>query len=386
MDLGPLDRIRDPLLSALRGLDESLEVCRVEHLPKQASTRSYHRVHLAHRCSQAVDRPATIHELPGAQLARSAIPVQDPSGVRSPLPPSVVVMLLPDDPFASDEAAGSEAVRELPFCNVARFLAQRGVPVPRIYHDGATEGFLLLEDLGDKTMLAELKSAEPSSLVPAYKEAIDLLVRFQEATRSGDGCVGFLRRFGHDLLRWELDHFREWLLDDWCGARLSPVEAGVLKSSFDDIASRLADSPYILAHRDFQSTNLMRCNGRLVVIDFQDALMAPAAYDIVALLRDSYVVIPPADLADLVHYYFEKAAYLLPVRGEDEFNRLFCLQALQRKLKDAGRFVFIDRKRGNPGFLRFIPDTLGYVRHALAGLPEYQELAKVLEPYLGGRA
>ncbi len=340
-----------PVTSALRlRFGEACCVDGCIPLPGQASSRSYFRL----ECS-------------GAQA-----------------PPTVILMQLPDDPFASDEAAGEEAVAELPFCTMLNYLGGLALPVPELYHDGAAEGFVLLEDLGDATALAELQERGPGALVDLYKEAIDLLVRFQQATAPGADdqpypeVICYSRRFDYDLLRWELDHFKEWLLLAYAGGRLSTHEDRLVEGAFDEIATRLVNSPYRLAHRDFQSTNLMRRTSELVLIDFQDALLAPPVYDLVSLLRDSYVVIPEPQLAELRSYYYRRSSSLMPLGSEEQFNALFALQTVQRKLKDAGRFVFIDRRKGNPGFLKFIDDSLAYVARAFDPLPEYFQLRDVL--------
>jgi aminoglycoside/choline kinase family phosphotransferase len=104
----------------------------------------------------------------------------------------------------------------------------------------------------------------------------------------------------------------------------------------------------------------------LRVIDFQDALLGSRAYDLVALLRDSYVELPADEVAALVDRFIARAR----ISDGAGFHRLFVLQTLQRKLKDTGRFIFIDRVRKNPSFLRWIPTSLRYVRQALAAAPE----------------
>ena len=295
-------------------------------------------------------------------------------------------MQLPDDPLASDEAAGAEAVTELPFCTMLKYLGGLRLPVPHLYHDGTGEGFVLLEDLGDATVLAELQreGGGPDALITIYREAIDLLARFQQATappaddRPYPDVVCYSRRFDYKLLRWELEHFKEWLLLDYAGGQLSTSEDRLLENTFDEIAARLVGNPYRLSHRDYQSTNLMRRGEELVLLDFQDALLAPPVYDLVALLRDSYVVIPPFQLDQLKSYYYEHRPDVMPFENREEFETMFALQTVQRKLKDAGRFVFIDRRKGNPGFLRFIDDSLVYVARAFDQLPEYANLRDLL--------
>src|SRR5437588_10074987 len=116
----------------------------------------------------------------------------------------------------------------------------------------------------------------------------------------------------------------------------------------------------------------------LRIIDFQDALLGTRAYDLVGLLRDSYVALSPSLLDALVSYYVDRAA-----ADTSQFERLFDLQVVQRKLKDAGRFVFIDRVKHNPSFLIHIPNSLAYVRRSLERLPELSTLREILSHHLG---
>jgi aminoglycoside/choline kinase family phosphotransferase len=120
-------------------------------------------------------------------------------------------------------------------------------------------------------------------------------------------------------------------------------------------------------------------DGTQAVIDFQDALLGPRQYDLVALLRDSYVDLP-ADLVDrMIARYLRALARLGgPVLDPVAFRATFNLLTVQRKLKDAGRFVFIDRVKKNPGFLPSIPLSLRYVRDAFSRRPDLAELQAVL--------
>jgi aminoglycoside/choline kinase family phosphotransferase len=336
----------------------------VETLVGDASTRRYHRVHVA-----------------GGN------------------PASAVVMELPDEPLKSDEATGADRPPELPFLNVQRYLAAGGYPVPRVYHADLARGLIALEDLGDRTFESVVKPASAEERGRLYRAAIDQIVALQElGARAPDpGCLAFSRRFDEKLLRWELGHFREWYLEAQRGVTLPAAASAAVEAAFDRIAATLAAEPVTLVHRDFQSRNLMMLpaagpradeagaeRSQLRVIDFQDALLGTRAYDLVALLRDSYVELAPAEVDALVGYFVERSG----IADAGAFRRLFTLQTLQRKLKDAGRFVFIDRVRNNPSFLRWIPTTITYVRDALATAPaELAELGRVLgehAPELGG--
>jgi N-acetylmuramate 1-kinase len=310
---------------------------RVDALAGDASTRRYHRAHFG----------------PGANVR------------------SLVVMELPPDGRPDRED-------DLPFLNVRSYLDEGGLPVPRVHLVDLGEGLLALDDLGDETLERYLSRSDANARRAIYLRAIELIAQLQELGRErpSDRCVAFGRRFDFKLLRWELDHFREWLLEVDRGIQLAPEERRTVDDAFDWLAQSLADAPQVLVHRDFQSRNLMVHGdpARLTVIDFQDALQGSAAYDLVALLRDSYVVLPGEEVDALVSAFVAR----MPIACRDNFSKLFHMQTAQRKLKDAGRFVFIDRVRGNPGFLKWIPASLRYARDALAAVPELADARAVL--------
>jgi aminoglycoside/choline kinase family phosphotransferase len=320
---------------------------RLETIPGGASIRRYHRV--------AVD---------GGKM------------------PSVMVMELGDNPLKSEEAAKGAAPSELPFINIQRYLARAGAAVPAIHRYDADGGFLYLEDLGDVTFESRVIGAGDDVRGRYYRQAIDQLVALQRfaAANPDPDCVAFSRGFDYDLLKWELDHFREYGLEAQ-GHAPSAAEREELEKSFRAIAEELAAEPRGFVHRDYQSRNLMVQDHegvpRLRIIDFQDALLGTRAYDLVGLLRDSYVALSPSLLATLVTHYVEKSA-----TDATRFQRQFDLQVVQRKLKDSGRFVFIDRVKRNPSFLVHIPNSLTYVAQSLSRLPELNTLREILSRYL----
>jgi len=277
---------------------------------------------------------------------------------------------------------------ELPFVNVHRYLAAGGLPVPQLYFHDRDAGILYMEDFGDETLEEAMKHAKPGDRERLYDLAIRLLVRMQSyaVSHPDRSCLAYHRAFDFELLRRELKHFQDYILDAR-GIVLTPAESAVVNASFDRLAHELAKVPRIFVHRDYQSRNLMVMPDRLGLIDFQDALLGPPPYDLVALLRDSYVVFSPEEVEDWVRRYVRLAVPAGVPIAPSTFLHDFTKVALQRKLKDAGRFVFIDRVKGNPDFLPFVRGTLRYVRWALDRLPEYREVADVLcsrVPEIGG--
>ncbi|MFO8073296.1 MAG: phosphotransferase [Polyangia bacterium] len=293
-------------------------------------------------------------------------------------PKSLVVMELPDDPLGSDEAQGDRP-DELPFLDVGRHLAAAGLPVPRVLADGVELGALLLEDLGDTTLVKRIEGLERSGLRDWYLAAVDLLSRLHDAMWPvPDGCLAARRRFDYGLLRWELDHYREWGAEALAGRELPPAVRERLDSELDRLARDVESLPLGFVHRDYQSRNLMVTGEQaqpesLVIIDFQDAMVGPRVYDLVALLNDSYVELDDELKSEIVERY-------AATRGIDagELRRELDLVTVQRKLKDGGRFVFIDRVKGDPSFLPFVDASFARVRRALERLPDRAELRAAL--------
>jgi aminoglycoside/choline kinase family phosphotransferase len=297
---------------------------------------------------------------------------------------SYVLMVMPPDSLKkSEEATAGDAPTELPFLNVHRYLSGLGIRVPRIHRFDEPAGMMVLEDLGDLTFEQALEGGQRWQ--EYYPRAVQLLaqLRVQAERRPDPSCLAFGRAFDVPLYHWELHHFREWGLEAWSGSKASPSEAAQLETHFQHISNALAAEPKGFTHRDYQSRNLMVKDGELVVIDFQDALLGPRQYDLVALLRDSYVELPRDFVEAMVVRYLE--AYQ-KAGGErldrTGFMQTFDLLTVQRKLKDAGRFEYINRVKGNPGFLVSIPASLRYVRDALERRPELLPMRRILARYV----
>ena len=269
--------------------------------------------------------------------------------------------------------------KELPFLNVARYLSRHGIHVPLVHHYFEENHLMILEDLGDHLMARIVEPGDETVRRQWYKRAIELLVTLQEKTAKSDPseCVALERSFDQTLLNWEFDHFLEWCVEARLGLKMSEEDHAYFVSQTRKISQVISELPCGFTHRDFQSRNILIVKDELYLIDFQDALLGPAAYDLVSLLRDSYIKLSPTLLDELIAFYCEKRK-----REATSFRHEFDLVTCQRKLKDAGRFVFIDRVKKNPNFLKYIPTSLGYVKQALERLPEYQSFYEMLKKYV----
>ncbi|MBX3327650.1 MAG: phosphotransferase [Nitrospira sp.] len=305
------------------------------------------------------------------------------------LPHSVIVMQLaePEGFKQSEEAVSGTAhqIAELPFINIRSHLARVKVPVPALHYYDQSAGLLYLEDFGDVTLADAVSRADQAQVESYYRQAIDVLVEMQiHATKEDDHtCLAFHRGFDAPLLMWEFDHFLEYGVEVRNGTPLADVDAEAIRRAFSNIADQLVSQPRIFTHRDYHSRNLMVNGTRLGVIDFQDALMGPATYDLASLVRDAYIQLDEALVDELVEYYLDHMAdRSVGCTDRTAFRRVFDLTSIQRNLKAAGRFVYIDRMKGNPKFLADIPRVLSYVKRNLQKYPELEPLRKHLAPYV----
>ena len=302
---------------------------------------------------------------------------------------SVILMQLAEpEAFKQSEEAVSGAahqVAELPFLNILSHLSKSGVSVPRPYHYDQAAGLLYLEDFGDLTLSEACRGASAADVEARYTQAVDALAHMQStATSPADlKCLAFHRSFDMPLLMWEFDHFLEYGIVARQGKPMCADDHLPIRGEFEKIAESLAGQPRVFVHRDYHSRNLIVDGERLGVIDFQDALMGPATYDLASLLRDAYIELDEALIDRLINRYLDQmVAHRQVWTNREAFRKLFDFTSIQRNLKAAGRFVYIDRVKGNPTFLADIPRVLNYVKRNLQKYPELEILRKHLTPYV----
>ena len=345
----------DQLISEKIGLlfGSGVAVSEIAVLPGDASSRRYYRVLL-----RGIDAPSSLMVM---RLAAG-------SGL----------------PISSEElAVFAEELQELPFLNVHRFLDRIGVRVPKIYGQSKADGLLFLEDLGDTPLWDRVQGLSGDEVIAWYKKAIDELLRLQitGTENRDDACYAFQQRFDEKLYLWEFEHFIEWGLEKRPGAKITPKMVAAMRKTFGAIARMLDRQPSYLSHRDYHSWNLMIHDGAICVIDFQDALLAPAQYDLASLLNDRITdaVILPEIEHRLVEYYLENFNELTGrALSRAEFFEIYRLSAIQRDLKVVGRFYFLDLVKGKPGYMQFVPPTVRRLQRNLARVAQTEQILPLL--------
>ncbi len=307
--------------------------------------------------------PVRVDALSGDAGSRRYYRIHGPDG-------EGVVSLYPE-PFDPDE---------LTFLTMRGLLAGWGIPVPDVLAVDGRRGVILQQDLGDVSLQSALEAATPGARDELYRQALETLVVVQrESVRAPQRAVCFRVAFDFEKLSWEMHFFWKHFLEGYRKCDLSVEDRAALADGFHRLTSEIATWPRVLAHRDYHSRNLMLHAGQLVWIDFQDARMGHATYDLASLLRDSYVDLDEAFVADRVEEFRQRA---VPGEGRDLFQRRFELMCLQRNIKALGTFGFQGAVKGSRVYLPYIPRTLANVRRNLVRYPELSALHRALARHL----
>jgi hypothetical protein len=327
----------------------SVAVSSIAKIPGDASTRRYYRV-----------------------TARPGAPVSS-------------FVLARVEPFADQKD-------NYPFLVVREHLEKCGVDVPKVFDADAEKGLVLQEDLGDVTLLRRLQEVCTVDVERhLYQKVLDNLIQLQlkaSPTKGSPDLQAFKLFFDHEKLMWEVNFTIEHFYQKHLGRQIRDEDMKIMKDGFSEICHFLAAQPTVLTHRDFHSRNVMVTpdgasgSDRFVMIDFQDARMGPAQYDLVSLLRDSYYQLEESQIATLIDYYIIRWEALSGQRlNRRDFIYAFDMMALQRNFKAIGSFASFLNRRGNATYLKYIGNTFENIRRTLLKYPKYSALREVLFHY-----
>ena len=295
-----------------------------------------------------------------------------------------------------------------PFVDVARLMAAAGLNVPQVLAWDKPNGFLLLSDLGEKTLMQVIQPEQAQANLGLYLEAVDALVTWQKASRPG-----VLPVYDEALLRRELALFPDWYLARHRGVAVEGEVLKTLETAFGHIVAQNLAWPSVFVHRDFMPRNLMaptlgtgvsslppeganfskgglskNSMSRIGILDFQDAVYGPITYDIASLMRDAFLSWEEDFVLDVTIRYWQKARQAgLPVGGDfGEFYRGVEWMGLQRHLKVAGIFARLTLRDGKPQYLADTPRFINYIRATCSRYRELKPLLRLIDRVEGFEA
>jgi aminoglycoside/choline kinase family phosphotransferase len=298
------------------------------------------------------------------------IAIADSSGAPAT---AIVIDLGPEDLplYARALKMYPEPLPEPPWVNLHRFLIALGAPVPALYQWSACDRLLMVEDLGSLSLFDAARS-NPSKAADLYREAVRALMRFHidGTARADHECLAFRVAYDKRLFAWEMRRFVEYGL-----AAVAPgADARALEDDLASLAHQLGALPRAFSHRDFHGNNIFIQGAieapTIRIIDFQDALMAPATQDLAVLMttRDTDAIISPAMEERLLDFYFTGLIRRgVATMSRDDFMKSYAMCVLQHALKCIGLFVFLERE-GKREYAAYTPHAIGQARRMLARL------------------
>ena len=288
--------------------------------------------------------------------------------------------------------AGSLIVMDAPppqedvraFVAVAEQLARSGLAAPRVLATDATQGFLLLTDLGTTLYLQRLNEATERQDLPGaealMRQAASSLIGWQQQI---DASV--LPAYDDALLRRELALFPEWCLGRELGRSWTADEAAQWTQACDLLVQSALAQPTIAVHRDYMPRNLMVTPEGPGILDFQDAVNGPISYDLASLLRDAFISWEePMEIDIAVRYWQQARKAGLPLPDDfGEFWRQVEWMGLQRHLKVLGIFCRLKHRDGKPKYSEDLPRFFYYAHHVSSRYNALRPLSRLLEPLMG---
>jgi N-acetylmuramate 1-kinase len=268
----------------------------------------------------------------------------------------------------------------VPFAAIANGLRQYGFSAPAIHHADLERGFLIIEDLGAEGVVS---GDPPAPIIERYETAVDMLLALHQ--QQLPDTLSAAPQTEYRIPSYDMNAFliEAELLVDWFlplfDAALPDSERGPFQALWRELLQPAIDTPPTWVLRDFHSPNLLwlpQRSGiaRLGILDFQDAVMGPAAYDLASLLQDARVDVPEQAELALLGRYVRGRSQSDPTFDPSQFIKIYVTLAAQRASKILGIFARLDMRDGKPQYLRHLPRVWGYLQRSL-GHPALESLS-----------
>jgi aminoglycoside/choline kinase family phosphotransferase len=258
-----------------------------------------------------------------------------------------------------------------PFIYITRLLREAGVNAPAIHQMNQQQGFLLLDDLGNRPYLDYLNNDTADEL---YADALSAMINMQHIEQAIE-----LPLYDQQRLQDEMNLFEAWYLNKHLEIQLDSQQKASLQHVFNILIQSALEQPQVFVHRDYHSRNLMLLEeNNPGVIDYQDAVIGPLTYDLVSLFKDCYIEWPRDKVEAWLDSYLVQTD--LPVDFDRrQFIRWFDLMGVQRHLKVLGIFSRLNYRDGKPQYLNDLPLTLRYVLDVSNRYAELSPLLNLLQ-------
>jgi len=261
----------------------------------------------------------------------------------------------------------------LPFIDISEKLDKSGVLVPVVIAQDLQQGFLLLSDLGTVQYLNVLNTDNFNKL---YGNACNALHTIQQKTSQES-----IPHYDETLLQQELDLFSQWFVYKHLDLSLNNNQLEIIKTTNQLLINNALQQPQTFVHRDYHSRNLMKVKSNNPgILDFQDAVIGPATYDLVSLLKDCYIQWDSTRVNQVSDQFREKYNTLNNTTiGSEQWQKWFDLMGVQRHLKVVGIFCRLNYRDNKPDYLKDLNLTLCYIKQTCSKYPELMPLLDLIK-------
>lgn len=270
---------------------------------------------------------------------------------------------------------------ESSFLKLQNILKSEKVRVPEIYDKELATGYILEEDLGDRTFLKELALIEDlSQEYEYYAKAIDGMSLIHKIDIKKYGNEAFTKlAFDTEKLYSEMEFTKKYFLKMYLGADVKGPGVEILYKRLYDLCFSISSEPRAVVHRDYHSRNIMIKGDEQVIIDFQDARLGTPVYDLVSLLEDCYYQIGNENKDKLKRYYFEKYFKDFDnAKTYEQYLELYNQVAIQRVFKAIGSFAFIYAERRDVRYLKYIGFAFEKLRELMFKIQNFSDERKII--------
>ena len=272
--------------------------------------------------------------------------------------------------------------------NISQYFSQINISQPRLYEVHRDLGWLFVQHAAGYRLDLYLQKATAEAASGIYHHLVDFLIDLQNRARVEKNCWAFERFFDTEKYLFEFSfHLKEQLLENYFHHRWSDSELTLLNRTSRDISEFLDNHLPVFVHRDFQSSNIFydpeSANHYFQIIDFQDARSGGPVYDLVSLLWDSYYDVSEVLQNQLLQKFYQAQPLVSKNFSPDEYRQTVDYSVIQRKLHDAGAFVYSFRLTGNNRYLKYIHPA---IQMAVTRMEPYPHLSQFKDLLLNAAA
>jgi len=253
------------------------------------------------------------------------------------------------------------------YVKINNFLLNQKIRVPKTLNKAIKKNFIVIEDLGDKSLKSLLKKTNNTKL---FNEIIDYLIKLQKVK-----IIKSIPKYSYAVLQKELNLFFDWYLPEFFNKKkISKIKSEINKA-LKPFLLQIKKQNNFFVHRDFHLENLIMTKKGIAMIDTQDAVIGHQAYDLASLIDDVRIRISEKEQNKIFQYYLKKNKQL-----DKNFIRDYHILTIQRLLKILGIFLRLYRRDNKKKYLKYLRNTWRLIDKRMKH-PDLIRIKKIFKKY-----